>query len=121
MIKKTMRSAVKNSDMIKRQLNQNLDSFCITVSESLPKLSSGSDSDKQGHNQFDVLTREHKVQEWEALCKDCKNMPAQLLLQTIEEVEEFINRLERIAHEVMHILDAIRLATGETSVPLKTR
>ena len=118
-----MRSAVKNSDTIKlkRQLNENLNSFCTTVSKSLPELSLRPDCEELGNNQFDVLTREHKVQEWEALHEDCKNVPAQLLLQTIEEVEEFIDRLERIAHEVMRILDTIRLATGETNVPHKTR
>ena len=114
-----MRSAVKNSDMIQHQLNEKLTSFRAKVSEPLPELSSGPDRDKPGHNQFDVLTREHKVQEWEALHEDCMNMPAQLLLQTIEEIEEFIDRLERIAREVMYILDAIRLATGETVFSLK--
>ena len=101
-----MRSAVKNSNTIKTQLNEKLDSFREKVSESLPELSLRPDGDKPaaGHNQFDVLTREHKVQEWEALREDCMNVPAQLLLQTIEEVEEFIDRLERIAHEVMYAI-----------------
>ena len=44
------------------------------------------------------------MQQWEALREDCKNMSAQLLLQTIEEVEEFIDRLERIANEVFILL-----------------
>ena len=44
------------------------------------------------------------MQQWEAFREDFKNMSAQLLLQTIEEVEEFIDRLERIAHEVSIIL-----------------
>ena len=44
------------------------------------------------------------MQQWEAFREDFKSMSAQLLLQTIEEVEEFIDRLERIAHEVPIIL-----------------
>ena len=91
-----------NSDAIKSQLNKLLGSFTVKMSHSLPELSSGADS-KDGHNQFDVHIREHKVQEWETLCENYKCMSAQLLLQTIEEVEEFIDRLERISHEVMPV------------------
>ena len=102
-MKKTMRSKANDRnldiDAIKSQLDELLRSFMEKISDSLPELLPGSDGE-EGHSQFDVLTREHKVQEWGTLCEDCKSMPAQLLFQTIEEVEEFIDRLERIAHEV---------------------
>ena len=97
-----MKSKAKDTDMIKNQLNELLCTFTGRVSHSLPELQSGADGE-EGYDQFDALTREHKVQEWKALHEDCKSMPAQLLLQTIEFTEEFIDRLERIAHEVMPV------------------
>lgn len=112
-IKKSVRSTVRNSDTIKHQLyEKRLASFRAKVSEPLPELSSRSRGNGQPPvqpSQFDELTRDHKVQEWEALRKDRENMSAQLLLQTIEEVEEFIDRLERIAHEVCDLQYIITL------------
>jgi hypothetical protein len=100
-----MRSAVKHSATTKSQLEKKLATFHEEILKPLPDLLSGTTNGNQPirHSQFDVLTREHKVQQWEAICKDCKNMSAQLLLQTIEEIEEFIDRLERIAHEVYNL------------------
>ncbi len=94
-----MRSAIKQSATIKSRLEEKLATFHEEILKPLPDLSSGTNQPIR-YSQFDVLTREHKVQQWEAIRKDCKNMSAQLLLQTIEEIEEFIDRLERIAHEV---------------------
>ena len=99
-----------NSDTIKDRLQEKLDTFRAKVSESLPELFLGSPDREQSiiqPSQFDVLTREHKVQEWEALRRDCEDMPAQQLLQTMEEVEEFIDRLERMAHEVCNLYSLI--------------
>ena len=112
---KILDSAIKNSD--KRELETKLTSFREEFLKPLPDLSSES---KDGNEptqpgQFDVLTREHKVQQWEAFCEDCKNMSAQLLLQTIEEVEEFIDRLERIAHEVSIILLSIIVSSPQAT------
>ena len=102
-MKKSIGSGVINSDVdtdkIKDQLEQKLNSFTEKVSQPLPDLSAGPDGN-EGYDQFDKLTRDQKVQEWEALHNDCRNMPARLLHQMVEEVEDFIDRLERVAYEV---------------------
>lgn len=98
-----------DTDKIKSELTQLLTegNFAESIQNDLPQLktvTSESVADDMGYNQCDMLTWEHKVQEWKAFCADCKNTMNIVLLQMVEEVEEFIERLDRIAHEVASCL-----------------
>ena len=97
-IKKLMEVENYDTETVKNELGEVLDSFSENLYQPLPMLP------EQGFTQLDRLTREHRSQEWGALRADCDVLRRELtirpLLEAVVEVEEYIGRLKSMAYEV---------------------
>ena len=97
-VKKAMAVEDYSTDAIKYQLNTVLESLSENPHQPLPELP------EQGFTQLDMLTREHRIQEWRDLYASCNSLRRTLaihsLLESVAELEEYIGRLENMAHEV---------------------
>ena len=87
-----------DTDTTKEQLNTLLESLSENLHQPLPKLPEG------GFTKLDLLTRERRVKEWSDLYASCNALQRSLatkpVLESMMEVEEYIGRLESMAHEV---------------------
>ena len=87
-----------DSHAVKGQLSEVLESFSSNLDQPLPELP------EQGFTKLDISTREYRMQEWEALHVDCNrlqsNLAAASLSEIVDEVEDYIARLESMACEV---------------------
>ena len=93
-----------DNDAIKEQLNTLLESLSEDLHQPLPELPQ-QDLGGGGVTKLDVLTRQHRMKEWRDLYASCndlrRNLVIKPLLECVVEVEGYIGRLERMAHEVL--------------------
>ena len=105
-IKKAIKVEDYDTATIKDQLNTVLESLGENLHQPLPELP------EQGYTQLDMLTREHRMKEWRDLHASCNSLQRTLatrsLLEGVDELEEYMGRLENMAHEV-HIQYNIRI------------
>ena len=99
-VKKAIEDEDLDTDAIKEQLNTLLESLSENLHQPLPELP----EQGGGFTKLDVLTREHRMKEWKELYASCNDLRRDLatrsLLESVEEMEEYIGQLERMAHEV---------------------
>ena len=97
-MKKMMEVDNYDTDAVKNQLGEVLDSLSENLYQPLPELP------EQGFTQLDKLLWNYRMQEWTALHGDCDHLQRNLaiypLIEILVEVEEYIGRLKSIAHEV---------------------
>ena len=101
-MKKAMEAEDYDNDAIKEQLNSLLESLSENLHQPLPEL-----PEQGAFTKLDALTRERRMNEWRDLYASCNTLRRRLaikpLLEIVIEVEEYVGRLESMAHEV-HIL-----------------
>ena len=95
-----------DTDAIKEQLNTLLESLSENLHQPLPELP---EQGSGGITKLDVLTRQQRMKEWRELCASCnalrRSLATRPVRESVEEVEEYVGRLERMACEVCTIMN----------------